>query len=653
MNKKEVIMVEPLTTAIITSALSEFVKQLTVKILNTTWDSDVESGKTILEQLSRDHISNRYIKDYVSKQLRMRTLHSAEADVLLEEIYSPLRVVSRHKDGDDEIVIDDGVIIDFPEIVNIIGLAGQGKSTILRKLFLEEIKCKKRFPIFIELRRLDSDTIINYIRNIFLNVGVIISNDALEMFLISKKVVLMLDGFDEIKDVHRHRILNEIKNLNTRYQCPVLVTSRPDTEVCLEATIKNIYVEKLNKREIISIINKLDVNRSNSELPEIIATNQSLLGTLVTPILVNLLYVCYPYMDNIPSNVNDFYDKLFMILYSRHDKIKNFNREKSSKISASDAKEIFNALSFNSIINNQLDFTSESLLKNLESSIRLTSITNPKTEDIQKDIINVTCLIQKDGFDHYVYLHKSVAEFHAAAFIASVASDTKKRIYKALVNKAIDNTIYDPLINYLKGIDLKDFNSLFIVGFCEANGIDGLKYNSESFYKRLEDSIFKDTNIRFNINSDKTISLASHSSLHYKNLVGVLSLISFGNRFSKFLDDALSGVFIKGVPYENIDDGTQEKFYVLDVENGIEFKLLKDKLDSKSFKDSYKIVRIAENVGTDVVTVDLRSFLKAFDSYDIIIDCMKKEISSFYNSTYLPIKDNLEKVGSLIEFGLS
>lgn len=40
----------------------------------------------------------------------------------------------------DKVVIKDGVTLPFHGIVNIVGIAGQGKSTILRKLFSEEIK---------------------------------------------------------------------------------------------------------------------------------------------------------------------------------------------------------------------------------------------------------------------------------------------------------------------------------------------------------------------------------------------------------------------------------------------------------------------------------------------------------------------------------
>ncbi|MXC43639.1 NACHT domain-containing protein, partial [Escherichia coli] len=89
----------------------------------------------------------------------------------------------------------DGVTLPFHGIVNIVGIAGQGKSTILRKLFSEEIKKSERMPFFIELRRVKNANIIAYLADILNTFGVGCSEDSLKILLQSQRVVLMLDGF--------------------------------------------------------------------------------------------------------------------------------------------------------------------------------------------------------------------------------------------------------------------------------------------------------------------------------------------------------------------------------------------------------------------------------------------------------------------------
>ncbi|WP_152467876.1 hypothetical protein [Vibrio fluvialis] len=92
------------------------------------------------------------------------------------------------------------------------------------------------------------------------------------------------------------------------------MTTRPGTEICSEVDITNLKVEKLKVDDIISILSKLDKSSEIEELPSIIINNEQLQETLVSPILVNLLYVCYPYLDTVPESVVDFYDKLFITL---------------------------------------------------------------------------------------------------------------------------------------------------------------------------------------------------------------------------------------------------------------------------------------------------------------------------------------------------
>ncbi|HHQ4711048.1 TPA: hypothetical protein ACSP2O_000903, partial [Aeromonas veronii] len=140
-------------------ALKEIVSQLTKKLLEKQWSHDTNDGKEIISQLSEDNVLDNYTDKYVSKNLKIRTLHSAEADIYLDEIYSPLTLSAN---SDVTICVDNNFSLEYRKIVNIIGIAGQGKSTILRKIFLEEMKRGLIFPFFIELRKLNGESILEY-----------------------------------------------------------------------------------------------------------------------------------------------------------------------------------------------------------------------------------------------------------------------------------------------------------------------------------------------------------------------------------------------------------------------------------------------------------------------------------------------------------
>jgi hypothetical protein len=613
---------EPIMTTLSLEALKQTVTFVTKKILNKVWEHDINKGKELIRQLSEDYSAEVYVEKYVNRFMKMRTLHSAESDVYLDAIYSPLKLEAQS--NGTVFTVDDGFTLDNRQVINIIGIAGQGKSTILRKLFLEELLKAKRFPFMIELRRVENATIINHLKQQLKDIGLKFGDDDVEILLQSKKVVLMLDGYDEIPSNNRHRLLNEIMQLNTRYCCDIIVTTRPGTEICSEVNIINLKVKNLETDEIISIISKLDNKGEQEDLPKLIKENQQLRDTLVSPILVNLLYVCYPYLDVVPESVVDFYDKLFITLFSRHDKIKNFNREKYSPITAIDAIKIFNAFCFDSINKNYLEFTEESLYIFLNSAIKLNQISPSFTEQIQKDLINITCLIQMDGFDKYVFLHKSVQEFHAAKFISSLPHKHKKRCYSNLLKNIDLDDKFDNVLLFLKHIDTDDYNNLLISEYFIKNNLT--RINTKKL-KPLTDKIIKDKGLEFQIDGN-LVSHKSMQSLTHKSLISTLLFFRHGSRGADSLaDEMLADIFFNS--------------------NTIELNKLRE-ISSNRIKP-ITLMSHSNEKQDEIIRTTVYDYLKSVDAMDVFLDVLNDEIKRFYNEIYVPIYEKNQQVSRILD----
>ena len=140
---------DPLLSQISISGTGEAFKVMTEKLLSSNWLRGTEESIGIVEQLDNPEVRSKYIEKHVSNALRMRTLHQREHDILLNEIYFPLTI--KNIANDDNITINDDCIISHSRILNIIGIAGQGKSTILRKLFQNEINSGNRILFFSNL----------------------------------------------------------------------------------------------------------------------------------------------------------------------------------------------------------------------------------------------------------------------------------------------------------------------------------------------------------------------------------------------------------------------------------------------------------------------------------------------------------------------
>ena len=615
---------EPLTV-LTSAALKQAITHLTKKLIDKAWDIGENQGKNILGQLSEDYPATIYTERYVNRFLKMRTLHSAESDVYLNEIYSPLRIVKQG--GSEEFIVGDTFTLNFNRTVNIIGIAGQGKSTILRKLFLEEIYKAERFPFFIELRKIEESSILDYLKQQLEDISLSLIEGDVEILLQSRKVVLMLDGFDEVTSSRRHRLLNEINQLKTRYNCSVIITSRPGTEICTEIDIINFKVKTLNCNEIISIISKLDRNAVNEELKDLIINNVQLQGTLVSPILVNLLYVCYPYLDIVPKNVIDFYDKLFITLFSRHDKIKNFNRERSSQVSSIEAGNIFNAFCFDSLNKNVMEFTEESLYKFLNSALKLNGTSLELTEKVQNDLIDITCLIQKDGFDKYLFLHKSIQEFHAAKFIASLPHVHKEKFYLKLLEVIDEEDKFDNVLQFLKEIDTNDYNALLVLKYFQNKKLNRLNTGSkETILGNIISEILKARVIEFEI-KDGEYEIASLESITSNNLLSTLNLFNNGVRGAVLVSEGL---------LENHLFKRQKTTFNINLLTATELKQISRK--SKKQGDSSGIAKLS-----------VFDYLKSSKGYDSFEKALKNEIITFVTDIYSPIEEKNRMVARVLD----
>jgi hypothetical protein len=621
----ECIAMEPISTTLTVVALKQMVTHLTKKILDKSWDRDLSQGQELLGQLSQDYAAETYAEKYVSRFLKMRTLHSAESDVYLDEVYSPLTlIVSSNK---DEMMVKDGFTLSFSKIINIIGLAGQGKSTILRKLFLEEMKKSERFPFMIELRRVEDKTIMDYFKGILRDIGLSVSEGSVEILLQSKKVILMLDGFDEIPFSHRNRMLLEIIQLKTRFNCDVIVTTRPDTEICTEVDIVNLKVKKLDKSDIISILSKLDKKKEITELPTLIENNKALQETLVTPILVNLLYVCYPYLDVVPENVIDFYDKLFITLYSRHDKIKNFNRPKYSSFSSVEANIIFNALCFDSISKNILEFNETSLNAHLRTALKLSPCADVEITPLQKDLIDITCLIQRDGFDRYVFLHKSVQEFHAAKFISSLSHTHKARFYAKVIEIINREDKYDNILSFLSNLDANDYKSLFIINYFKKVKLNHLgTSDGDVILESVAESVIKDRTMRVKLIGEKKHEVFSINTLTVYSILGPLSLFKNSHRHSDSQTEDMVLRFTMNGPNERVSHK----------------RLIEMSINSAKLSDE------SQHVETSY-TIKMDDYLKEIGRYEEVISSLKEEIFEYYTTVFKPISINLAEVSRILD----
>lgn len=568
---QESIMSEPFTALVLKAAVVKAVEVMMQNIVNIKWNKEFDDAKEIVRELESEQQRNNYLRKHVQHILKMRTLINPNDDVTLDDVYYPLTLITAS--NGDRVVIKDKQTLDFSGVINIIGIAGQGKSTVLRKLFLEEIKKGERIPFFIELRNVEDGDIIFYFKNILKSLNVNVTDSNVEYLLQTGKVLLLLDGFDEVRQEIITKTLSSIIQLNKNYACPVIVSSRPNTEICMATGCYNMRVENIDlidKVSILNLIEQRDINSNGSTfrlLSDLLMSRASFADMICNPIMVTLLYHCFPYMDEVPKDISEFYRQLFGVLYARHDKTKGYNnRQRESGVDVEPAREFFSYLCLKSLLKEEYELDSFRLHQYVTVALNTSGYDSDKASLFINDLVKITCLLQADGNDRFVFLHKTVQEFFAA-FYLSIMKDgqIKEKIYASLRGRVQKSEVFDNFLNFLFHLDRKSFISEMTLKAFDESGLKDFAEMSYDEFSVPFDKLLKEGNLRGESHRDETIiTLVAFSSPARLINIGFLNVINGEGRTQpgdidqEYLNEANKGI--------NKDDLSGLKYSVIEPE---------------------------------------------------------------------------------------
>ena len=332
----------------------------------------------------------------------------------------------------------------------ILGGPGAGKTTtvkhICQLLLKDEIEINFKFPILILLREIsDSETIYSRLKNILGieiatkqedNIRAIENTEFREKYinayLNSLNIVLILDGFDEIKPSRKDLFFKEIKSLmNNLSSGLVILTSRSasysysidnsiEYEICdLSDKQVNKFVDKwFNDRNIASQFKK---NIKNSKFYDL----------SLRPLTLAHLCAIYEKTKKFYDKPKSIYKKLVRLLIEEWDEERDINRE--SKYADFDNERKFEFLSnfaYDLTINYSHKIYSEEDFENSYSRL-YSSFGLPRNEKnkVIKEIEEHNGIIIKSSYNSYEFVHKSMQEYLSAEYIVKLPTIPVTLIY--------------------------------------------------------------------------------------------------------------------------------------------------------------------------------------------------------------------------------
>lgn len=390
----------------------------------------------------------------------VKTMWSRERGILIEEFYYPSRLTtknSRTPSTQPKDLIFTNTVIE--------GIVGQGKSILMRQLCNFAVE-SSMIPIFIELRMISQErSLMSLVIDYMEAAGIYGGNHIFNYLADKNKIVLVLDGFDEIPSKMVGNTIYQISQLHKVHdELKIIVSSRPSQAVQNLAGFEIQTLAPLEEEDYELFLRKLipdNIVRFNIQ-SAISSAPPNIKGVITTPLMLTLLVQVYHVETEIPATLPDFYDKLFHAVFIKHDGIKpGFDRERYSGLSASKLQNLFDAFCFMVLQGGAgRTLTNREFLESFDKAIKYTPASNCEIEGFKKDIITVACLMLTDGFEQTSFLHKSIMEYHAASFIQNSSDDFAIKFYKQA--PVIYNTWAETL-TFLGYIDEFRYGKLYIL----------------------------------------------------------------------------------------------------------------------------------------------------------------------------------------------
>ena len=236
----------------------------------------------------------------------------------------------------------------YPRL-RVLGKPGTGKTTFLQHL---AIQCSQgtfeptRVPIFITLRHFAEESrtsgelsLLNYLRQEFLIAG-IVNPTVIETLLQAGRVLLLLDGIDEVLQPENAAVLREIRRFSGKYHKNRFVTTcRTAAQKFSLRGFTDIEIAPFTQAQIAAFAQKWFVAFTKTTARAGIAQSKRFIQTLdlaenwqfrqmvVTPLFLHLACWVFHGQDRFPLKRSDFYKQGLDLLLGKWDEARGVERD--------------------------------------------------------------------------------------------------------------------------------------------------------------------------------------------------------------------------------------------------------------------------------------------------------------------------------------
>jgi len=372
---------------------------------------------------TEEHFKEYYHRTY-KKIAVVNTLVFNNSQRFLKDIYLPL-TLSLSNNPKVKHKVDsypDKICEEFGNVL-VTDTAGMGKSTLMKRIFIDIIDQNIGIPILIELRRLSKErSLLKEIQEQLNSINKNFDTTLLLELISEGGFVIILDGYDEISLADRDVVTKDLQDfISKASNNEFFITSRPEQALLSFGQFQEFKIDPLNQKEAFELLRKYDNQGQISKLliKKLQETEMSNIQEFLTnPLLVSLLFTAFEYKQAIPFKKYLFYRQVYDANFESHDLTKgdSYTHDKYSKLEIDDFHRVLRYIGYKSFKLQKLEFTKDDILKLIKDSKEFCVGLKFKESDFLNDIIRTVPIFTKDG-NYYRWSHKSLQEYFAAQFI--------------------------------------------------------------------------------------------------------------------------------------------------------------------------------------------------------------------------------------------
>ncbi|MEJ6487977.1 NACHT domain-containing protein [Nostoc punctiforme UO1] len=376
------------------------------------------------------HIAlKRYKEELQEKHEKLKISFRPNKPLKLKDIYVPLKVIGTN---DSDLLDAFQAVAKYPRLM-VKGSPGSGKTMLLKYIALcyaegrwaDLFKKFQCLPILVELHRFSSNelTVEQQLVQAFARDGFPNAESFVSQSLDKNKLLLLLDGFDEVSSNERQRVAERINDfLDTHQKCSVIITCRTavyknEFNNSIEQTLEVVEFNDQQIREFL-VPWKADMpaDKSVEQLIQTLHDRPRIMDLARNPLMLTI--IAYLYADTsvvLPHSRAEFYRKATDVL------LEQWHQERN-QFQARDKKSILQhlALFFQDNANQQgqdrRSVDSRTVELEVKKILPNLNLQPDYTRSILSEITERNgLLLAIDGGERYQFAHLTLQEFFAAS----------------------------------------------------------------------------------------------------------------------------------------------------------------------------------------------------------------------------------------------